>query len=58
VPGECARVEVINQGGAWTSGGPDDERGRGLAIAAAISGDGNWGIEGGTASRAIWVWLK
>ena len=32
----------------------DEEHGRGLAIVAAVAGDGNWGIEGDEASRVAW----
>jgi len=56
-PGDYAQVEVIDQGGVWTCGGHDDEHGRGLAIVAAIAGDGNWGIGGDEASRVTWFRL-
>jgi anti-sigma regulatory factor (Ser/Thr protein kinase) len=56
-PGNYAWVEVIDQGGAWTAGEHDDEHGRGLAVVAAIAGDGNWGIDGDSASRAAWFRL-
>ena len=36
-PGDYAWVEVIDQAGAWTR----DDHGRGLAIVAAVAGDGN-----------------
>ena len=36
----------------------DDEHGRGLAIVAAIAGDGNWGIDGNAASRTTWFRLN
>ena len=51
-PGDYARGEVIDHGGTWTADELDDEHGRGLAIVAAVAGDGNWGIDGGAASRA------
>ena len=56
-PGEYARVEVIDRGGNWTADEFDDEHGRGLAIVAAIAGDGNWGIDGDAASRVAWFRL-
>lgn len=56
-PGVCARVEVVDQGGLWTEQEPDDERGRGLAIVAAIAGEGNWGIEHAPACRVVWFRL-
>jgi anti-sigma regulatory factor (Ser/Thr protein kinase) len=56
-PGDYAWVEVIDQGGAWTADGHDDEHGRGLAIVASVAGAGNWGIEGDTSSRVAWFRL-
>jgi hypothetical protein len=59
-PGDYAWVEVTDRGGRWTADEHDDEHGRGLAIVAAIAGDGNWGI-GGAASRTTWFrlnWLQ
>lgn len=56
-PGQYAWVEVVDQGGAWAAGSAGDERGRGLAIVAAVAGDGNWGIDGGEASRVAWFRL-
>lgn len=56
-PGDYAWVAVIDEGGAWVRKAPDDERGRGLAIVASIAGDGNWGIEGSSASRVAWFRL-
>jgi serine/threonine-protein kinase RsbW len=56
-PGDYAWVEVIDQGGEWTHDEHDDEHGRGLAIVAAIAGNGNWGIEGGTSFRMAWFRL-
>jgi serine/threonine-protein kinase RsbW len=56
-PGDYAWVEVIDQGGNWTADGHDDEHGRGLAIVAAIAGDGNWGFDGDEACRVAWFRL-
>jgi anti-sigma regulatory factor (Ser/Thr protein kinase) len=56
-PGDYVWVEVIDQGGAWTADGHDDDHGRGLAIVAAIAGDGNWGIDGDAACRVAWFRL-
>jgi serine/threonine-protein kinase RsbW len=56
-PGDYAWVEVIDQGGEWTADKHDDEHGRGLAVVAAIAGDGNWGIDGDSASRVAWFRL-
>jgi serine/threonine-protein kinase RsbW len=56
--GDYAWVEVIDQGGTWTADEFDDDHGRGLAIVAAVAGDGNWGIDGDAASRAAWFRLN
>jgi hypothetical protein len=57
-PRDYAWVEVIDQGGTWTADEFDDEHGRGLAIVAAVAGDGNWGIDGDTACRTAWFRLN
>jgi two-component sensor histidine kinase len=56
-PGDYAWVEVIDQGGPWAADDDDVEHGRGLAVVAAIAGDGNWGIEGDTSARVAWFRL-
>lgn len=56
-PGDYAWVEVVDQGGTWTADKFDDEHGRGLAVVAAIAGDGNWGIDGDEAGRVAWFRL-
>jgi serine/threonine-protein kinase RsbW len=56
-PGDYAWVEVIDQGGAWMADKHDDEHGRGLAVVAAVAGDGNWGIDGDAACRVAWFRL-
>lgn len=56
-PGDYAWVEVADQGGTWTTDEHDDERGRGLAIVAAIAGDGNWGVDGDGDGRVAWFRL-
>jgi serine/threonine-protein kinase RsbW len=55
--GDYAWVEVIDEGGAWTQDKHDEEHGRGLAVVAAVAGDGNWGIEGDVSSRVVWFRL-
>jgi serine/threonine-protein kinase RsbW len=57
-PSHYAWVEVTDDGGTWTADRADDEQGRGLAIVAAIAGDGNWGIDGDSSSRAAWFRLN
>jgi hypothetical protein len=56
-PGDYAWVEVIDQGGQWPADTHDDEHGRGLAVVAAIAGEGNWGIDGDESSRVAWFRL-
>jgi anti-sigma regulatory factor (Ser/Thr protein kinase) len=58
-PGDYAWLEVEDQGGPWAEREPDEERGRGLAMVAALAGEGNWGVEGGNApcTRLVWVRL-
>ena len=56
-PGDYVWVEVIDQGGAWTADALDDDHGRGLAIVAAVAGEGNWGIDGDAACRVAWFRL-
>jgi anti-sigma regulatory factor (Ser/Thr protein kinase) len=55
--GDYAWVEVIDAGGTWTQDKHEDEHGRGLAVVAAIAGDGNWGIEGDVSCRVAWFRL-
>jgi anti-sigma regulatory factor (Ser/Thr protein kinase) len=56
--GDYVWVEVIDQGGDWGADEPDDEHGRGLAVVAAVAGEGNWGIDGSTACRIAWFRLE
>lgn len=56
--GEYVWLEVEDQGGEWASHEKDDEHGRGLAIVAAIAGDGNWGIENGNTCGPHLVWAR
>lgn len=49
-------LEVQDEGGPWLDPGPDD-RGHGLDIVAALAGDGNWGVDGDTIGRVVWVRL-
>jgi anti-sigma regulatory factor (Ser/Thr protein kinase) len=57
--GDYAWLEVEDQGGDWTAReDQDDEHGRGLAIVAAIAGDGNWGTETGDTPHGCVVWVR
>jgi serine/threonine-protein kinase RsbW len=57
--GTSACLQVEDQGGPWVDREPDEERGRGLAMVAALAGDGKWAIEAGQApgSRVVWIQL-
>jgi anti-sigma regulatory factor (Ser/Thr protein kinase) len=57
-PGNYVWLEVEDQGGEWLAGDHDDEHGRGLAIVAAIAGDGNWGVESGNMRGPHVVWAR
>jgi anti-sigma regulatory factor (Ser/Thr protein kinase) len=54
-PGYCFRVEVSDGGGRWDVRVCGAERGRGLAIVAALAGDANWGVDGDEAARTVWA---
>lgn len=58
--GDFAWLEVEDQGGLWAGQQASDENGRGLAIVAALAGEGNWVIDDGEepGSRVAWVWLN
>jgi anti-sigma regulatory factor (Ser/Thr protein kinase) len=59
-PGYFAWLEVEDQGGPWIEqAAPDEEHGRGLALVAALAGDGNWTVEDGSTpgTRIVWAWL-
>ena len=52
----CIRVEVHDQGGAWTWPAPADEQhGRGLLIVAGLAR--NWGVQGDSHTGWI-VWFE
>jgi serine/threonine-protein kinase RsbW len=53
-PDDYAWVEVIDQGGEWTS----DDRRHGLTALASIAGEGNWGIDGDEACHVAWFRLN
>jgi serine/threonine-protein kinase RsbW len=57
-PGDCAWVEVEDQGGTWAGHHPRDGRPHGLDIIQAIAGDRSWGIAGdATLGRVAWARL-
>jgi anti-sigma regulatory factor (Ser/Thr protein kinase) len=55
--GQYVWAEVADEGGRWGGTRRDADHGRGLSIVAAITGDGNWGIEGDDAARVLWFRL-
>jgi hypothetical protein len=58
-PRDFAWLEVEDQGGPWVEKEPDEEHGRGLALVAALAGDGNWTVDDGDTpgTRVVWVWF-
>jgi anti-sigma regulatory factor (Ser/Thr protein kinase) len=58
LPGDYAWLEVEDQGGPWAEWEPDEESGRGLAMVAALAGEGNWGAENGNAPGTRLVWVR
>ena len=57
-PGDCAWLEVEDQGGQWNAQEHGDERPHGLDIATMLAGEGNWGIrQTGSGTRVVWVRL-
>jgi serine/threonine-protein kinase RsbW len=55
---DCLSIEVEDAGGPWRGGPPDDGRAHGFDVVAAITGPGNWGIEGDTRGRVAWARLS
>ncbi|MGH3167753.1 MAG: ATP-binding protein [Trebonia sp.] len=56
--GDCARLEVEDQGGPWTARDHHDERPHGLDIVAMLAGEGNWGVsQASSGTRVVWVRL-
>jgi anti-sigma regulatory factor (Ser/Thr protein kinase) len=51
------RIEVRDAGGPWRDGPRDDSRPHGLDVVTAITGPGNWGIDGDARGRTAWATL-
>ena len=51
------RIEVEDAGGPWRDGPRDDSHPHGLDVVAAITGPGNWGIDGNPRGRTAWATL-
>ncbi len=52
-PGHYAWIEVQDNGGHWTSPGPDLDRPHGLDIIRSLASD--WGIDGDYRTRTVWA---
>lgn len=54
-PGDCAWIEVEDNGGPWIAPAPDPGRGagRGLDIIRALAS--GWGIDGDHRTRTVWA---
>ena len=52
-PGDYAWIEVEDDGGPWSPGACDPERGHGLDIIRALADD--WGIGGDHGGRTVWA---
>ena len=51
-------IEVEDDGGPWHGKAGDDSRPHGFDVVAAITGPGNWGINGDTGGRIAWATLS
>jgi anti-sigma regulatory factor (Ser/Thr protein kinase) len=49
------RVEVEDAGGPWNPARHDDGRPHGLDVTEAVTGPGNWGIDGDATGRVAWA---
>jgi serine/threonine-protein kinase RsbW len=54
-PGDCARIEVEDDGGPWAAHKSDHSRGYGLGIVGDLASD--WGITGDYRGRTVWARL-
>jgi hypothetical protein len=51
-------LEVEDLGGLWNSAPRDTTRPHGLDVIQALTGPGNWGIDGGSTGRTAWARLS
>jgi anti-sigma regulatory factor (Ser/Thr protein kinase) len=49
------RIEVEDDGGPWNRTPHHDDRPHGFDVAEAITGPGNWGIDGDATGRVAWA---
>ena len=54
---EGLRIEVSDAGGPWRDGPRDEGRPHGFDVVIAITGAGNWGIDGDARGRVAWARL-
>ena len=52
------RLEVEDGGGPWNAGPRDSTRPHGLDVIQAVTGPGNWGVDGDGAGRVVWARLS
>jgi hypothetical protein len=48
---------VEDAGGPWRDGLRDDSRPHGFDVVTAITGPGNWGVDGDARGRIVWATL-
>jgi serine/threonine-protein kinase RsbW len=51
------RLEVEDGGGPWDTNSRDRTRPHGLDVIQALTGPGNWGIDGDSSGRVVWARL-
>jgi len=49
------RLEVEDGGGPWDTGPRDRTRPHGLELIQALTGPGNWGVDGDSSGRVVWA---
>ena len=52
------RLEVEDGGGPWDTGPRDRTRPHGLELIQALTGPGNWGVDGDSSGRVVWARLS
>jgi serine/threonine-protein kinase RsbW len=51
------RLEVEDGGGPWDTDSRDSTRPHGLDVIQALTGPGNWGVDGDSSGRVVWARL-
>jgi serine/threonine-protein kinase RsbW len=52
------RLEVEDGGGPWATSPRDRTRPHGLDVIQAVTGPGNWGVDGDSSGRVVWARLS